>query len=199
MNFIKSGRQARITGGHMEDLKFYEDKMNKTLDVLVSDYAAIRAGRANPHVLDKIRVDYYGTPTPIQQVGNVSVPEARMIVIQPWEKSLLKAIEKAIQTSDLGINPNNDGSCIRLIFPELTEDRRKELAKDVKKKGENAKVAVRNIRRDANDTFKKMQKNDEISEDDLKDAEEKIQKITDKAIEKIDKAVENKTKEILTV
>ena len=182
-----------------EQLKIYEEKMDKTIDSLMNDYASIRAGRANPHVLDKIKVDYYGTPTPIQQVGNISVPEARMILIQPWEKSLLKAIEKAIQNSDLGINPNNDGSCIRLIFPELTEDRRKELAKDVKKKGENAKVAVRNIRRDANDTFKKMEKNDEISEDDLKDAEEKIQKITDKAIEKIDKAVENKTKEILTV
>ena len=136
-----------------EQLKIYEEKMDKTIDSLMNDYASIRAGRANPHVLDKIKVDYYGTPTPIQQVGNISVPEARMILIQPWEKSLLKAIEKAIQTSDLGINPNNDGSCIRLIFPELTEDRRKELAKDVKKKGENAKVAVRNIRRDANDTF----------------------------------------------
>ena len=143
-----------------EQLKIYEEKMDKTIDSLMNDYASIRAGRANPHVLDKIKVDYYGTPTPIQQVGNISVPEARMILIQPWEKSLLKAIEKAIQTSDLGINPNNDGSCIRLIFPELTEDRRKELAKDVKKKGENAKVAVRNIRRDANDTFKKMEKND---------------------------------------
>ena len=130
-----------------EQLKIYEEKMDKTIDSLMNDYASIRAGRANPHVLDKIKVDYYGTPTPIQQVGNISVPEARMILIQPWEKSLLKAIEKAIQTSDLGINPNNDGSCIRLIFPELTEDRRKELAKDVKKKGENAKVAVRNIRR----------------------------------------------------
>lgn len=182
-----------------EQLKIYEEKMDKTIDSLMNDYASIRAGRANPHVLDKIKVDYYGTPTPIQQVGNISVPEARMILIQPWEKSLLKAIEKAIQTSDLGINPNNDGSCIRLIFPELTEDRRKELAKDVKKKGENAKVAVRNIRRDANDTFKKMEKNDEISEDDLKELTEKVQKLTDKSIEKIDKAVENKTKEILTV
>ncbi|MBQ2022759.1 MAG: ribosome recycling factor, partial [Lachnospiraceae bacterium] len=161
--------------------------------------AGIRAGRANPHVLDKIKVDYYGSPTPIQQVGNISVPEARIIVIQPWEKSLLKAIEKAIQTSDLGINPNNDGTCIRLIFPEMTEDRRKELSKDVKKKGENAKVAIRNIRRDANDTFKKMEKNDEITEDELKEATDKMQKITDKAIEKVDKAVDNKTKEILTV
>ena len=182
-----------------EQLKVYEEKMDKTLDSLLNEYASIRAGRANPHVLDKIKVDYYGTPTPIQQVGNISVPEARMILIQPWEKSLLKPIEKAIQTSDLGINPNNDGSCIRLIFPELTEDRRKELAKDVKKKGEGAKVAIRNIRRDANDTFKKMEKNDEISEDDLKLATDKMQKITDKAIEKVDQAVENKTKEILTV
>lgn len=182
-----------------EELKVYEDKMDKTLELLLDDFASIRAGRANPHVLDKIKVDYYGTPTPIQQVGNISVPEARMIIIQPWEKSLIRPIEKAIQTSDLGINPNNDGSVIRLVFPELTEERRKELAKDVKKKGENAKVAVRNIRRDANDSFKKMEKADEMSEDDLKDATEKMQKITDKAIEKIDKAVENKTKEILTV
>ncbi len=182
-----------------EELKVYEEKMEKSIASMMNEFASIRAGRANPHVLDKIKVDYYGTPTPIQQVGNISVPEARMILIQPWEKSLIKAIEKAIQTSDLGINPNNDGSCIRLIFPELTEDRRKELAKDVKKKGEAAKVAVRNIRRDANETIKKMEKNDEISEDDRKDAETRIQKMTDKAIEKIDKAVENKTKEILTV
>ena len=182
-----------------EQLKLYEDKMEKTLNNLLEEYAGIRAGRANPHVLDKIKVDYYGSPTPIQQVGNISVPEARIIVIQPWEKGLLKAIEKAIQTSDLGINPNNDGTCIRLIFPEMTEDRRKELSKDVKKKGENAKVAIRNIRRDANDTFKKMEKNDEITEDELKEATDKMQKITDKAIEKVDKAVDNKTKEILTV
>lgn len=183
----------------MEELKVYEGKMNKTLEVLLSDYAAIRAGRANPHVLDKIKVDYYGTPTPIQQVGNVSVPEARMIVIQPWEKSLLKAVEKAILTSDLGINPTNDGNCIRLIFPEMTEERRKEVAKDVKKKGDAAKVAIRNIRRDANDAFKKMEKAGEMSEDDLKEATEKMQKLTDKMIEKVDKAVEEKTKEIMTV
>ena len=182
-----------------EQLKLHEEKMEKTLNNLLEEYASIRAGRANPHVLDKIKVDYYGSPTPIQQVGNISVPEARIIVIQPWEKSLLKAIEKAIQTSDLGINPNNDGTCIRLVFPEMTEDRRKELSKDVKKKGENAKVAIRNIRRDANDIFKKMEKNDEITEDELKEATDKMQKITDKAIEKVDKAVENKTKEILTV
>ena len=182
-----------------DELKVYEEKMEKSIEAMMSEFASIRAGRANPHVLDKIKVDYYGTPTPIQQVGNISVPEARMILIQPWEKSLIKPIEKAIQTSVLGINPNNDGSCIRLVFPELTEDRRKELAKDIKKKGEAAKVAVRNIRRDANDAFKKMEKNNEISEDDLKDAETGIQKITDKAIEKIDKAVDNKTKEVMTV
>lgn len=182
-----------------ERLKEYEEKMNKSLDVLLSDFSTIRAGRANPRVLDKIKVDYYGTPTPIQQVGNVSVPEARMLVIQPWEKSLLKAIEKAILTSDLGINPTNDGNVIRLAFPELTEERRKDLAKDVKKKGEATKVAVRNIRRDANDTIKKMEKNGDISEDDLKLGEEKIQKMTDKMVEKIDAAIENKTKEIMTV
>lgn len=183
----------------MQDIKLYEEKMNKTLDNLAGEYGTIRAGRANPHVLDRIRVDYYGTPTPIQQVGNVSVPEPRMLLIQPWDKSLLKAIEKAILTSDLGINPTNDGSVIRLVFPELTEERRKELAKDVKKKGEGAKVAIRNIRRDANDTFKKQEKANEISEDDLEDAIDEIQKITDKMIEKVDKAIESKTKEIMTV
>ena len=183
----------------MEDLKFYEDKMNKTLDVLEDEFGAIRAGRANPHVLDKIRVDYYGTPTPIQQVGNVSVPEARMIVIQPWEKSLLKAIEKAILTSELGINPTNDGNCIRLVFPEMTEDRRKEVAKDVKKKGDGAKVAIRNIRRDANDAFKKAEKAGDMSEDELAETTEKMQKLTDKMVERVDKLVEEKTKEIMTV
>ena len=182
-----------------EHLKLYEDKMEKSLDVLLDEYASIRAGRANPHVLDRLRIDYYGTPTPIQQVGNVTVPEARMIVIQPWEKSLLKEIEKAILTSDLGINPTNDGNVIRLVFPELTEERRKDLAKDVKKKGEGAKVAVRNIRRDAMDSIKKMEKAGDISEDDLKQGDEKIQKITDKMIEKVDKAIETKTKEIMTV
>lgn len=182
-----------------EHLKLYEDKMEKSLDVLLDEYASIRAGRANPHVLDRIRVDYYGTPTPLQQVGNVSVPEARMIVIQPWEKNLLKEIEKAILVSDLGINPTNDGNVIRLVFPELTEERRKDLAKDVKKKGEGAKVAIRNIRRDAIDSIKKMEKAGDISEDDLKQGEEKIQKITDKMIETVDKAIETKTKEIMTV
>ena len=182
-----------------EELKVYEEKMEKSIDALLNEYASIRAGRANPHVLDRLRIDYYGTPTPIQQVGNVTVPEARMIVIQPWEKSLLKEIEKAILVSDLGINPTNDGNVIRLVFPELTEERRKDLAKDVKKKGEGAKVAVRNIRRDAMDSIKKMEKAGDISEDDLKDLTEKVQKLTDKAIDKIDKAVENKTKEVLTV
>ena len=182
-----------------ELLKPYEDKMNKTLEVLQSEYGTIRAGRANPHVLDRIKVDYYGTPTSLQQVGNISVPEARMIVIQPWEKNLLKVIEKAIMTSDLGINPTNDGTVIRLVFPELTEERRKQLAKDVKKKGEAAKVAMRNVRRDANDSFKKMEKAGELSEDDLELAMDKIQKMIDKMTEKVDKAVEVKTKEILTV
>lgn len=183
----------------MEELKKYEDKMNKTLDVLVEDFGTIRAGRANPHVLDKIRVDYYGSPTPIQQVGNVSVPEARMIVIQPWDKSLLKAIEKALLTSELGINPTNDGNVIRLVFPELTEDRRKELAKEVKKKGDQAKVAIRNIRRDANEAFKKMEKGGDMSEDDLAQATEQMQKLTDKMVAKVDQSVEAKTKEIMTV
>ena len=183
----------------MDELKKYEDKMNKTLDVLKEDFGTIRAGRANPHVLDKIKVDYYGSPTPIQQVGNVSVPEARMIVIQPWDKSMLKAVEKAILTSELGINPTNDGSVIRLVFPELTEDRRKELTKEVKKKGDPAKDAIRNIRRDANEAFKKMEKGGEMSEDDLELATNKMQKLTDKMIEKVDQAVEVKTKEIMTV
>ena len=182
-----------------EEIKIYEEKMHKSYDALINEYSTIRAGRANPKVLDKLRVDYYGTPTPIQQVANISVPEPRMLQIQPWEKSLIKAIEKAILTSDLGINPNNDGSVIRLVFPELTEERRKDLAKDVKKKGEAAKVAVRNVRRDANESLKKMEKNGDISEDDLKDGNDKIQKLTDKMIDKIDKAVETKTKEIMTV
>ena len=182
-----------------EHLKLYEDKMEKSLDVLLDEYASIRAGRANPHVLDRLRIDYYGTPTPIQQVGNVTVPEARMIVIQPWEKSLLKEIEKAILVSDLGINPTNDGNVIRLVFPELTEERRKDLVKDIKKKGEAAKVAIRNIRRDANEVFKKQNKANEISEDDMKDLETKTQKMTDKYIADIDKAVDEKSKEIMTV
>lgn len=183
----------------LDQIKVYEEKMEKSYEVLLDEFGSIRAGRANPHVLDKLKVDYYGTPTPLQQVANISVPEPRMILIQPWERSLIKAIEKTIMTSDLGINPNNDGSAIRLIFPELTEDRRKELAKDVKKKGEAVKVAVRNIRRDANETIKKLEKAGDISEDDRDENEEKVQKMTDKMIEKVDKAVEAKTKEIMTV
>ena len=180
-------------------VKTYDDKMQKALDFLLSDYQTIRAGRANPHVLDKLKVDYYGTPTPIQQVGNITVPEARMIQIAPWEKSLIKEIEKAIMASDIGITPSNDGRIIRLVFPELTEDRRKELVKDVKKKGEATKVAVRNIRRDANDAIKKAVKATEISEDEQKQLEEKVQKVTDKYITEVDKMVEEKSKEILTV
>lgn len=179
-------------------LKQYEEKMEKSYDNLLSEFSTVRAGRANPHVLDKIRVDYYGTPTPIQQVANVTVPEARMLQIQPWEASIVKDIEKAILVSDLGLNPTNDGKVIRLVFPELTEDRRKELVKDVKKKGENAKVAIRNIRRDANDAFKKL-KGTDVSEDEIKSLEDSIQKMTDKFIAEIDKAVEEKSKEVLTV
>jgi ribosome recycling factor len=182
-----------------ERLVQYDTKMQKTMNNLSEEFGSIRAGRANPHVLDKIRVDYYGTPSALQQVANVSVPEPRMIQIQPWEPSLVKAIEKAILTSDLGINPTNDGKVIRLVFPELTEERRKELAKDVKKKGENAKVAVRNIRRDAIDAFKKLGKSADISEDEIKELEEGTQKMTDKYIAQVDKAVEEKTKEIMTV
>lgn len=177
----------------------YEDKMKKSIESLDREYNSIRAGRANPHVLDKLRVDYYGTPTPIQQVGNISIPEPRIIVIRPWEVSLLKKIEKAILTSDIGINPTNDGKVIRLVFPELTEEHRKSLVKDVKKKGEAAKVAIRNIRRDANDAFKKANKNNEITEDELKDYQNKIQKVTDKYIKRCDEEMEKKSKEILTV
>ena len=182
-----------------EMLLTFEDKMEKTMENLGSEFAAIRAGRANPALLNKIMVVYYGTPTPIQQVANISVPEARMMQIQPWDKSLIKAIEKAINTSDLGINPGNDGTVIRLVFPELTGERRKELAKDVKKKGDAAKVAIRNIRRDANDKIKNAEKAGEMTEDDVKTAENDIQKMTDKYIAKVDKATEEKTKEIMTV
>ena len=180
-------------------LAVFEEKMGKTMNNLAEEFGGIRAGRANPHVLDKLRVDYYGTPTAIQQVANVSVPEPRMIQIQPWEASMVKEIEKAILTSDLGINPTNDGKTVRLLFPELTEERRKELAKDVKKKGENAKVAIRNIRRDANDSFKKLAKEEDVSEDEIKQLEDQAQKMTDKYIADVDRAVEAKTKEILTV
>ena len=182
-----------------ERIQKYEDKMKKTLASLESELVTIRAGRANPHILDKLTVDYYGAPTPLQQVANITVPEARMIQIQPWESSLIKGIEKAILTSDLGLNPSNDGKVIRLVFPELTEERRKELVKDVKKKGEAAKVAVRNIRRDANDALKKMGKGGDISEDEIKDLEDQVQKLTDKFIAEIDGAIAEKTKEIMTV
>ena len=181
------------------ELNVFEEKMIKSLSNLEEEFAGIRAGRANPHVLDKLRVDYYGTPSPIQSVANVSVPEPRMIQIQPWEASMVKEIEKAIICSDLGINPTNDGKLIRLVFPELTEESRNELAKDIKKKGENTKVAIRNIRRDAFDSIKKSGKAEDISEDEIKDLEDKAQKLTDEYEAKVDKAVEAKSKEILTV
>ena len=181
-----------------ERIKVYDEKMTKTFNNLLSEFATIRAGRANPSILNKIRVDYYGTPTPLQQIGHITVPEPRILQIQPWEASMVKAIEKAILTSDIGINPSNDGRIIRLVFPELTEERRKDLVKEVKKKGEAGKVAVRNIRRDANDYLKKLGKT-EVSEDEISDLEDAIQKMTDKYIKDIDKATEEKSKEILTV
>ncbi len=180
-------------------LQEFEEKMQKSVESLENEFANIRAGRANPNILNKIKVEYYGVPTPLQQVGNVSVPEARTILITPWETSLLKEIEKAILCSDIGITPNNDGKSIILNFPELTEERRKELVKDIKKKGENAKVAIRNVRRDANDHLKKKLKASEISEDEEKENVEKVQKLTDKYVDKIDKVIESKSKEILTV
>ena len=182
-----------------ERLKNFDSKMQKSLANMEEEFAGIRAGRANPHVLDKLRVDYYGTPTPIQSVANISVPEPRMIQIQPWEASMVMEIEKAILCSDIGINPTNDGKLIRLVFPELTEERRKELAKDIKKKGETGKVAIRNIRRDAIDSIKKLAKTDDMPEDAVKDLEDSIQKLTDQYVANIDKAVDAKSKEILTV
>ena len=182
-----------------EKIKVYNEKMTKSYNNLLQEFQGIRAGRANPHVLDKLVVDYYGTPTPIQQVGNITVPEARILQIQPWESKLIKEIEKAIMTSDIGINPSNDGRTIRLVFPELTEERRKDLVKEVKKKGEGAKVAIRNIRRDANDACKKLGKTADVSEDEIKDLNDEIQKLTDKYIKDVDKAIEEKSKEIMTV
>ena len=182
-----------------ERIKPFEEKMSKTMEVLKEEYASVRAGRANPHLLDKLRVDYYGTPSTIQSVANVSVPEARIIQIQPWEAKMIKEIEKAILASDIGITPGNDGKVIRLVFPELTEERRKDLVKDIKKKAENAKVAVRNIRRDANDAIKKAAKGNEISEDEQKQIEDEIQKMTDKFVADIDKSTEAKVAEIMTV
>ena len=182
-----------------ERLQSYSDKMDKTYEHLEGDYMSIRAGRANPHVLDKIKVDYYGTPTPLQSVGNITVPEPRLIQIAPWEKTMIKEIEKAIMASDVGITPSNDGAVIRLVFPELTEERRKELVKDIKKKAEEGKVAVRNIRRDGNDALKKLGKTSEVSEDEIKDLEDELQKLTDSYITKIDKLCEEKSAEIMKV
>ena len=181
------------------DYNEIETKMNKTISVLEENYAEVRAGRANPAILNKIKIDYYGVPTPINQVAGISVPEARLIVIQPWDLSVLKEIEKEILKSDIGINPNNDGKVIRLSFPELNEERRKELVKEIKKTAEDSKVAIRAIRRDSIDDAKAMQKESLITEDELRDAEDKIQKITDKKIEEIDKIFENKEKEIMSI
>ena len=182
-----------------EDFKVYDEKMGKTIKVLKSEFDGIRAGRANPAVLDKITADYYGVPTPINQMAAISVAEARILVIQPWDKSTLKVIEKAIQKSDLGINPTNDGSALRIAFPQLTEERRKELCKDVRKLAEDAKVAIRSIRRDANDKFKAMKKKNELSEDDLKDYEKEMQDLTDKYVKEIDEISKVKEKEILSI
>lgn len=180
-------------------VKTYEEKMKKSIESLQNDFMSIRAGRANPRVLDKINIDYYGSPTPLSQVANITIPEARIIQISPWEASILKDVEKAILASDLGITPNNDGKVLRLVFPQLTEDKRKELTKDIKKKGEDAKVAIRNIRRDALDVFKKQVKDKEITEDDIKTLENEVQKLTDKFVAQIDTVVEDKNKEILTI
>ena len=183
----------------MSEIKQFEEKMKKTVSSLENDFKSIRAGRANPAILDKITVDYYGTPTPLNQIGNITVPEARIIQIAPWEKTMIKEVEKAIQASDLGLNPNSDGTVIRLVFPELTEDRRKDLTKETKKKGEDAKVGIRNIRREAIDSFKKQEKNKELTEDDVKSLEDSIQKATDKFVAEIDKVVEAKNKDILSI
>ena len=177
----------------------YEEKMSKTISVFQENLSEIRAGRANPAILNKIMVDYYGVPTPINQVAGISVPEARMILIQPWDINLLKEIEKEILKSDIGINPNNDGKVIRLVFPELNEERRKEIVKDIRKLAEEAKVAIRSIRRDAIDEAKEMQKNSEITEDELKTEEDQIQKLTDKNIAKIDEILQAKEKEIMNI
>ena len=181
-----------------ERLKVYDDKMKKAYEFLENDFGTIRAGRANPHVLDKIKVNYYGTPTPIQQVGNVTVPEPRMIQIAPWEKSLIKEIEKAILASDVGLTPSNDGIVVRLVFPELTEEHRKNLVKEVKKKAEEGKIAIRNIRRDGNEAFKKLEK-EEVSKDEIEELQDKLQKITDQYVKNIDTLMDSKSKEIMTV
>ena len=181
-----------------DKIKIYDEKMTKAYNYLMDELAAVRAGRANPHVLDRIRVDYYGTPTPIAQVGNVTVPEARLIQIAPWDKAMVKEINKAILASDIGITPSDDGSVIRLVFPELTEERRKQLAKDIRKKGEDAKVALRNIRRDGNESLKKL-KGTDVSEDEISDLEDELQKMTDDFCKRVDKAVEEKNKEIMEI
>jgi len=181
------------------DTKQFEERMKKTLSVMDEEFSTIRVGRANPRVLDRLTVSYYGSDVPISQVGNITVPEARLLQIAPWEANMLKEIEKAVQSSDIGINPTNDGKVIRLVFPELTEERRKVLAKDIKKKGEDSKVAIRNLRREAMDAFAKAQKKSDITEDDLKILEKEIQNLTDKNIAELDKKVEAKTKEIMTV
>jgi ribosome recycling factor len=182
-----------------EQLNLTKEKMTKSLNALRNEFAGIRAGRANPGVLDKVTVDYYGSPTPVNQMAAVSVSEARILVIQPWDASTLKQIEKAIMASDIGINPTNDGKVIRLVFPQLTEDRRKELCKSIKKYGEDAKVAIRSIRRDSIEKFKAMKKNSEITEDDLKDCEKKVQGLTDKFCAEADAAVSEKEKEIMSI
>ena len=182
-----------------EKIAVYEDKMQKSVKAMENELQGIRAGRANPHVLDKVLVDYYGAPTPIQQTANVSVPEARIIQIQPFDPKMIKEINKAILASDVGITPVDDGHVIRLVFPELTEERRKDLAKDVKKKGEDAKVAIRNIRRDGNEAFKKMKKQEDISEDQIADYEDELQKLTDKYTKKIEEAIKAKSEEIMKV
>ncbi len=181
------------------DYSIIEEKMGKTVSVFEQDLSEIRAGRANPAILNKLQINYYGVPTPINQVAGISVPEARMIVIQPWDGSILKEIEKEILKSDIGLNPNNDGKVIRLNFPELTEDRRKDIVKEIKKLAEESRVAVRAIRRDGIDEFRKKQKDSIITEDDLKSAEDSIQKLTDKYIEKVDKLLENKEKEVMSI
>lgn len=181
------------------DFTNIKEKMDKTINVYNEKLSEVRAGRANPAILNKVKIDYYGTPTPINQVAGVSVPEARLIVIQPWDMSVLKEIEKAILASDIGINPNNDGKVIRLSFPELTEERRKDLVKDIKKMAEEAKIAIRAVRRDGIEEAKSMQKNGEMTEDELKQAENEIQKLTDKSVEEIDKILANKEKEVMSV
>ena len=195
----KSSSTTRAIRADSPEIKPFDEKMQRTVDVLDNEFSTIRVGRANPHVLDRIMVDYFGTETPVNQVGNIAVPEPRLLQIQPWDASMLKAIEKAIQSSDLGINPSNDGKVIRLVFPELTEERRKTLAKDVRKKGEDAKVAIRNVRRESIEAFKKMEKKSEITEDMLADLEDEMQKLTDLYIYELDKRMESKSKEIMSI